>query len=99
MKQAVAAGASLAVALALLLPPLVAAPAMGADGKAPLDGKALFEGKCSACHALSGTTNRREWKPEWRQIVERMARKKDGWISAEEAAAIVDYLGSEFGKD
>jgi len=99
MKQAVAAGASLAVALALLLPALLAAPAAGADGKASLDGRALFERKCSACHRLSLSTDRREWKPEWRAIVNRMAGKRDGWISAEEAAAIVDYLGFEYGKD
>jgi mono/diheme cytochrome c family protein len=69
------------------------------DGEAGLDGKALFESKCGACHGLSLTTGRREWKPEWRRIVERMARKRDGWISPEEAAAIVDYLGTEYGQD
>ena len=99
MKQTVAAGASLAVALALLLPALLAAPAAGADGKVPLDGRALFDKKCSACHSLSRATNRREWKPEWKGIVDRMARMRDGWISPEEAAAIVDYLGFEYGKD
>ena len=99
MKRTVATGMSLAFALALLLPGLFAAPAAGADGKAPLDGKKLFEKKCGECHRLSQTTSRREWKPDWREIVNRMARKKDGWISAEEATAIVDYLGSEYGRE
>lgn len=99
MKRTAAAGISLAMASAFLLAGPFAAPAAGADGKAPLDGKTLFEKKCGACHRLSLTTNRREWKPEWREIVDRMARKRDGWISAEEAAAIVDYLGAEYGRD
>lgn len=99
MKRDVLARMSLAIALALLLPPLVAVPASGADGKAGLDGKALFEKKCSACHDLSRTTNRREWKPEWKEIVNRMVRKRDGWITAEEAAAITDYLGTAYSRD
>ena len=99
MKRNVATGLRFAVGLSLLLPALSALPAAGADGKAGLDGKALFDKKCSACHGLSKTTDRREWKPDWREIVNRMVRKRDGWISAEEAAAIVDYLGSAYGKD
>jgi mono/diheme cytochrome c family protein len=99
MKRASVAGMPLAIALALVLSVPLAAPVSGADGKAPLDGQALFEKKCGACHRLSLTTDRREWKPEWRRIVDRMARKRDGWISAEEAAAIVEYLGSDYGKD
>jgi len=99
VKRAKVARMSLAVALALLLPALLAVPATGADGKAPLDGKTLFRKKCGECHRLSLSTDRREWKPEWRAIVNRMAGKRDGWISAEEAAAIVDYLGFEYGKD
>jgi mono/diheme cytochrome c family protein len=93
MNRRVSAGAPLAVALALFLPLLCPVSASGADGKA------LFEKKCSVCHGLNLATGRREWKPEWRGIVDRMVRKRDGWISAEEAAAIVDYLGSEYGRD
>lgn len=99
MNRTVATGLPFAISLALLLPALVGAPVAGADGKGTLDGKTLFEKKCGACHGLSVTTTRREWKPEWREIVNRMVRKRDGWISGEEAAAIVDYLGSEYGKD
>jgi cytochrome c2 len=99
MKRHVVAGAPLAVALALFLTLSCAVPASGADGNGGLDGKSLFEKKCGACHGLSLTTGRREWKPEWRGIVDRMARKREGWISAEEAAAIVDYLGSEYGRN
>jgi len=99
MKRTIASRMFPVVALAFLLPVLIAALASGADGKGGLDGKALFEKKCGACHRLSLTTDRREWKPEWRQIVDRMVRKRDGWISADEAAAIVDYLGSEYARD
>jgi len=99
MKRIGFAGMPPAVALALLLSMLIAEPATGADVKGGLDGKAVFERKCGACHRLSLTTNRREWKPEWRAIVDRMARKRDGWISADEAAAIVDYLGAEYARE
>jgi mono/diheme cytochrome c family protein len=99
MKRHGLAGVPLAVALAIFLPQSGAVPASGADGTAGLDGKALFEKKCGSCHGLSLTTGRREWKPEWKGIVDRMARKRDGWISAEEAAAIVDYLSSEYGRN
>lgn len=99
MKRTIAARMFPVFALAFLLPVLVADPAAGADGKGGLDGKALFEKKCGACHRLSLTTSRREWKPEWKEIVDRMARRRDGWISADEAAAIVDYLGSEYARD
>ena len=99
MKRTASAGKSLAVVLVLVLAGTVAAAAGGEERTGELDGKALFEKKCSACHGLSWSTNRREWKPEWRQIVDRMVRKREGWISAKEAAAIVDYLASEYGRD
>ena len=99
MERHAVAGAPLALALILALALPAAVPASAADGNAGLDGKALFEKKCGVCHGLSLATGRREWKPEWKGIVDRMARKRDGWISPEEAAAIVDYLGSEYGRD
>ena len=99
MKRRVVAGASLAIAMVLFLPVFTADPASGADGKAGLDGKGLFENKCGVCHGLSLSTGRREWRPEWRGIVDRMARKRDGWISPEEAVAIVEYLSAEFGRN
>jgi cytochrome c2 len=99
MERRVVASMPLAICLALLLFPGSAVPASGGDARESLDGKALFERKCSACHRLSLATSRREWKPEWREIVNRMVRKRDGWISAEEAAAIADYLGASYGRD
>jgi len=99
MKRTAVPGMFLAVALSLLLPGLHAVPAAGPVGHAGLDGKSLFDEKCGECHRLSMATTRREWKPEWREIVDRMVRKRDGWISPEEAAAIVEYLSADYGKD
>jgi mono/diheme cytochrome c family protein len=97
MKRYVVAGKSLGIALALAVPLLALFPPAG--GKAAPDGEALFEKKCGLCHGLSQTTTRREWKQEWAKVVHQMVRKRDGWISAEEAEAIVDYLASAYGRE
>jgi hypothetical protein len=87
----------IALALAVSLPALF--PPAGAGGNAAPGGEALFEKKCGLCHGLSQTTTRREWKQEWAKVVHQMVRKRDGWISAEEAEAIVDYLASAYGRE
>ena len=85
--------------LAIAVPLLVLFPAAGSGGKAPPDGENLFEKKCALCHGLAQSTGRREWKQEWARIVRQMARKRDGWITAEEAEAIIDYLASAYGRE
>lgn len=99
MKRYVVARKSLGIVLALAVPLLALFPLAGAGGMAAPDGEALFEKKCGLCHGLSQTTTRREWKQEWRTIVHQMVRKRDGWISAEEAERIVDYLASAYGRE
>ncbi len=75
-------------------PPKPAAPA----APAAADGKALFEQKCSVCHALDRATSRKETKEKWAEIVKTMRSKKTDWISDADAARIVDYLASQHGK-
>ena len=99
MRRLVVTGKSLGIGLTLAVPLMVLFPAAGPGGKAPLDGEALFEKKCGLCHGLSQSTGRREWKQEWARVVQQMVRKREGWITAGEAEAIVEYLASAYGRE
>ena len=78
-------------------PPQPAAPA-AAPAAPELDGKALFETKCSVCHGLDRATARKETKEKWTEIVKTMQGKKADWISDADASKIIDYLAAEHGK-
>lgn len=99
MRRLVVTGKSLGIALALVVPLLALFPPAGAGGKALPDGEALFDKKCGLCHGLSQSTGRREWRQEWARIVHQMALKRDGWITGEEAEAIIEYLASAYGRE
>jgi mono/diheme cytochrome c family protein len=73
-------------------PPAAPAAAPAADGKA------LFEAKCAVCHGLDRATVRKETKDKWASIVKEMQGKKADWISDADAAKIVDFLVSQYGK-
>lgn len=64
---------------------------------AAADGKALFEEKCTTCHAASRALSASKDKAGWVKTVEKM-RKKGAQVDEAEAAAIVDYLAKEAGK-
>ncbi|HEY5996621.1 MAG TPA: c-type cytochrome [Candidatus Deferrimicrobiaceae bacterium] len=61
------------------------------------DGKALFESKCTMCHAASRALSASKDKAGWQSTVERM-KGKGAKVDDQEAAAIVDYLAKEAGK-
>lgn len=69
-------------------------PAVAAMG----EGKALFEQKCSVCHGLDRATARTETKERWSAIIKEMQGKRADWITDDEAAKILDYLTSSYGK-
>jgi mono/diheme cytochrome c family protein len=69
-------------------------PAVAAMG----EGKALFEQKCSVCHGLDRATARTETKEKWSAIIKEMQGKRADWITDDEAAKILDYLTSSYGK-
>src|SRR5512139_3736757 len=75
-------------------PVVPAAPAVAPEA----DGKALFESKCSVCHGIDRATVRKETKEKWASIVKEMQGKKADWISDADAAKIVDFLASQYGK-
>ena len=86
-----------AVGCAKQEPPKPAAPAE-APAAPVLDGKTLFDNKCSVCHGIDRATARRESKEKWASIVKEMQGKKADWISDDDASKIVDYLAAEHGK-
>lgn len=74
-------------------------PAAPAPAVSPaVEGKALFEQKCSVCHDLARAAARAETKEKWAQIVKDMQGKKADWITDSDAAKIVEFLAAEHGK-
>jgi len=69
-------------------------PAVAAMG----EGKALFERKCGVCHGLDRATARTETKERWSAIIKEMQGKRADWITDDDAAKILDYLTSSYGK-
>jgi mono/diheme cytochrome c family protein len=69
-------------------------PAVAAMG----EGKTLFEQKCGVCHNLDRATARTETKEKWSAIIKKMQGKRADWISDDDAARILDYLTSAYGK-
>lgn len=55
-------------------------------------GKALFEGKCSACHALSRPLDKTKTRDGWTATVTRMQKVNGCRITDAEAVEIVNYL-------
>ena len=89
---------TLAVGCSKQEPPKPAAPAAPAAVPAAVEGKALFEQKCSVCHGMDRATARQETKEKWASIVKEMQGKKADWISDADAAKIVEFLAAEHGK-
>ena len=76
---------------AFLLAGLLIAPPAGADAGDP-KAKALFEAKCSACHALSRPLGKNKDRDGWTTTVTRMQKVNGCPITDAEAKEIVDYL-------
>ena len=60
--------------------------------------KTLFESKCSLCHATDRPLSKSKDMAQWKRTVERMAGKKPGLLTEEEADTIVKYLTKVGGK-
>lgn len=80
---------------------LAAAAVLGMSSGAALavavDGKALFEAKCTTCHAAGRSLSASKDKADWQSTVERM-KGKGAKVSADEAGAIAEYLAKAAGK-
>ncbi|MBI5904752.1 MAG: hypothetical protein HZB86_04255 [Deltaproteobacteria bacterium] len=69
----------------------VNAPPAAADAADP-GGKALFDVKCSTCHALARPLGKNKDRDGWTNTVTRMQKVNGCDITDAEAKAIVDYL-------
>jgi cytochrome c5 len=79
-------------------PVMPTTPAAAPPSPPLADGKTLFDTKCSVCHGLDRPTARKETKEKWASIVKEMQGKKADWITDAEAAKIIDYLATNYGK-
>ncbi|HEY3488835.1 MAG TPA: cytochrome c [Candidatus Deferrimicrobiaceae bacterium] len=61
------------------------------------DGKALFESKCTLCHAASRALSASKDKAEWEATIARM-KDKGARVTDPEAQAIASYLVKATGK-
>ncbi|NQT70574.1 MAG: c-type cytochrome [Desulfobacteraceae bacterium] len=79
-------------ALIILLVVLLAASFSFAAEPAPDSGKALFEARCSQCHALDRALKKTKTLPEWKKTTAKMAKYAKGKITEKEAEQIAGYL-------
>ena len=73
-----------------------AAPAVDAP-PISIDGKALFEERCSKCHNLERTSSKQKNADEWKNTIERMLTK-GAVLNTEEQTALIDYLAQTYPK-
>jgi len=59
------------------------------------DGTALLQERCATCHGLERVTQVQKSREQWEQTVGRMVGK-GAQLSAEEQAALIDYLAETF---
>jgi cytochrome c5 len=72
--------------------PVAATPAQAQQDAGDPKAKALFESKCSACHALSRPLGKNKDRDGWTKTVVRMQKVNGCDITDAEAKTIVDYL-------
>ena len=63
----------------------------------PIDAVALIEGNCARCHGLDTVYTRRD-EDSWPAIVADMTGRASRSFSAEEVAAITEYLQENYGE-
>ena len=73
-----------------------AAPAVDAP-PISIDGKALFEERCSKCHNLERATSKQKNADEWTTTVELML-SKGAVLNTEEQTALINYLAKTYPK-
>jgi cytochrome c5 len=77
--------------------PVAATSSPNQDAVPTLDGKALLESRCTACHALDRVIAARKSAADWTITVNRMVAK-GAQVTPDEAQAIIDYLAKTYGQ-
>jgi cytochrome c2 len=82
--------------LSLLLVFLVLAGVSAMSSEAP-DGEKLTQERCAQCHNLVRVERAKDMKDRvgWERTVDRMIGKRPGLLSADERAAVINYLVKE----
>ena len=62
-----------------------------------LDGKALFQERCTGCHGLGPIVRHRYSASDWKYIVDFMINQ-GALLNVDEEAAVVKYLSNNFGQ-
>ncbi len=76
-------------------PPATEVPA--SPTVAALDGAALLQARCTVCHTLDRVKQAKKTSDQWDQTVTTMMGK-GAKLTAEEKAALVDYLAKTYGQ-
>ncbi|MBU0768705.1 MAG: cytochrome c [Proteobacteria bacterium] len=82
-------------ALFILLVVFLAASFAFSAEPAPDGGKALFEARCSQCHALERALSKTKNLAEWQKTTAKMAKFAKGKITEKEAEQIAEYLAGQ----
>lgn len=61
-----------------------------------IDGATLLEERCTQCHDLERTTQKRKTREEWEQTVVRMVNKGAN-LTEDEQKILIDYLAETYG--
>ena len=93
MKKRMSTGFALVLMVLLLS---VLAVACGA-GTGELDGKALTEERCTACHSLDRVKSAKKTADEWTANVERMV-EIGAQLNEAEQKAVIEYLSEAYPK-
>jgi hypothetical protein len=66
------------------------------DTDASGDGESLLNEKCTKCHDVERVKSHDPAEEAWSEIVPEMQEKKEGWISDDEAEAILAHLEATY---
>ena len=61
-----------------------------------IDGATLLEERCTQCHGLERTTQKRKTREEWEKTVVRMVSKGTN-LTDDEQRTLIDYLAATYG--
>ena len=67
------------------------------SGEEEVDGKTLFEKKCSLCHEIERPKLNKKSRDGWEATVMRMKKVNSAPVTDEEAKIIIDYLAENYG--
>jgi|WetSurMetagenome_2_1015567.scaffolds.fasta_scaffold1707818_1 hypothetical protein len=71
-------------------------PASSAGTSTSIDAKALIESNCTTCHSLDRITSAHKTETQWSDTVDRMIGRSSITFTADEKAAVIQYLAANY---